>query len=236
MKKLELLSFSVNDSDPFYLREIILIVVAIGIAPPVFFTGVVTYTDSYILSNVVGAFFVGFFIYIMVLSANNARLMESGSLTFLFTMPLRKPVVLSYRLIIPAALSSVLYVSVSVPFIYYSSFIFPSFLILTLYFLSFSMLFMYLSIGYLISFISRNSILSFIVLFIIFVTEYLYSNRIFPKDQVLKLLVLGDYGLSHSYIGIVTIFLAVALEIVIGLLGLGVQYYIVRHLNLRSGR
>ncbi len=236
MKNLQFITFLGNDSDPFYLREIILIIIAFGVVPSFFFTGIATYTNSFILSNVAGIYFVGFFIYIMVLSANNARLLESGSLTFLLTMPLRKPTILFYRLLLPAAVSSILYNSVAVVFVYYSSFLFSPSLILAVYFVSFSMIFMYLSLGYLVSFISRNSIISFIALFMIFAIEFLYSNSIFPADHILKLFVLGDYGLSPSNIGMGTIFLAVTLEIVTGVAGLGGQYYVLRHLNLRSGR
>lgn len=236
MKYLQFITFLANDSDPFYLREIIFIIIAFAVVPSFFFTGLETYTNSFILSNVAGIYFVGFFIYIMVLSANNARLLESGSLTFLLIMPLRKPTILFYRLLLPAAVSSFIYNSIAVVFVYYSSFLFSPFLILAIYFVSFSMIFMYLSLGYLVSFISRNSIISFITLFVIFAIELLYSNRIFPSNHILNLFVLGDYGLSSSNIGLGVIFLAVTLEIVTGVAGLGGQYYILKHLNLRSGR
>lgn len=236
MKYLQFITFLANDSDPFYLREIIFIIIAFAVVPSFFFTGLETYTNSFILSNVAGIYFVGFFIYIMVLSANNARLLESGSLTFLLIMPLRKPTILFYRLLLPAAVSSIIYNSIAVVFVYYSSFLYSPFLILAIYFVSFSMIFMYLSLGYLVSFISRNSIISFITLFVIFAIELLYSNRIFPSNHILNLFVLGDYGLSSSNIGLGVIFLAVTLEIVTGVAGLGGQYYILKHLNLRSGR
>ncbi|MCL4329475.1 MAG: hypothetical protein M1533_00545 [Candidatus Thermoplasmatota archaeon] len=236
MRILHFVTFLSNDSDPFYSRELILILLAYGIMPAGLFADTSTYSFSYIISVVGGAFFVTFFIYVIILSANNARMVESGYFTFLLTMPLRKRNFLISRLIFPSIVTGLLFTSVLIPLMIVSAFGFFLTVFLTVCMVSLAMLFMYLSIGYLISFITRNSVLTFISLFLIFAAEYIYAGRIKAENHILSASILGDLVLSSNSIFSTGMFFGTSLAILLGTIALAGQYVVLKRLNLRSGR
>lgn len=235
MKFLDFISYINRESDPFYSRELILIFMGVDISfNDLFFKGL-TYTDKYIISSVGGIFFVISFIYVIILAANNSRLIESGSFSFLLLMPLGRLKLISSRLIFPTLMTTLLFSSLLIASMILASFtIYPDLLLLIMT-VFLSTFFMYLSISYVISFLTRNTVLTFAFLFSLFTLENIYAEKI-ERIHVINVTLLGDLAISSKNIFTTFTYAGILAAIITGLFGLILQYYILKKINLRSGR
>jgi hypothetical protein len=231
-----LIPYIINDSDPYFSREILFFFLALGILPLGFFSGERTYTDQFMISAAGNVYYSISFMYVIILSANNARQLELGSLTFLMTMPIKKNQMLALRIILPSFITSTLFLAIFAIFIFYSSFGFHILLLFVVYITSLSMLFMYLSIGYFLSYIFRNSVVTFLAMILILVIELSYTQKILSMGSPFNVFVMGVFALKGSdFFSAGTLF-GVTLEALSGFTVLLCHCYALKHFNLRSGR
>lgn len=235
MKFSDFISYINSESDPFYSRELILIFMGMDISFKDLFYKGLTYTDKYIISDIGGIFFIISFVYIIILAANNSRLIESGSFSFLLLMPVGRLRLISSRLIFPALMTTLLFSSLLIASMILTAFTIYSELLFLIMMVFLSTFFMYLSISYIISFLTRNTVLTFAFLFSLFTVENLYQGRI-ETIHILNVTLLGDLAISSENVFTTNTYVGILVALVVGLFGLMLQYYILKKINLRSGR
>lgn len=226
-----------NDSDPFYIREILVIIAGLLVLSS--FSSPLTYqttmTEKY-LKSVSSSFFLIPVGYGAVTAGTFARSLESGSMGYLMTFPVRRG-----ALHIQYALQSVAIFSIMmvIPECILSYLIFDgiNFLLIlqTLLLLASTML-LFISSGYLVATITRNSAFTALFVLIVFFIMQVYSFRVFPHYIPGRFLMSG-FSLFYSYSTIdALVYNGVLLTTVIASVLLLATFPLLKRMGMRSGR
>ncbi len=241
MKFLQL-KYVLNETDPYYLRELL-----VGIF---FFLVIDSYVsniyyydepvlDVFLQNTALDSFFI-LIIYSSMLSALFARGIENGSTGFLFTTPIKRKTHILLSIFVQAIAGSAIFL-IPIGFVYWLTFYALNFYVLSIVYVAMlSLILIYLSFGYLISSITKSSIVTFVLTAFFFLEMQLESTKIF-KHNLTGLFILSGLSemISNSPFGsggVTYIFDALLFAIIMGVIVSFISYYLLMKGNLRSGR
>lgn len=226
-----------NDTDPFYIREILVIfagyVILIGFPSSFIYSGTLS---GEFLDSVSTAFFLIPVAYGAIASGIFARTLERGNMGYLMTFPVRRGVLhiqyalqsaalFSLTMLIPAGiLSYLIFDTVNVT------------IMLQTLLLTFSTLLLFIAAGYFIAVLTRSSAFSAMFVFIVFFLAGEYAYRVFPHYIPGRFLMSGfTIFSSHFTIG-AQIYTGALISLLAGSVILLAAYPVLRIRGIRSGR
>lgn len=225
------------ETDPYFVREILTLFICYLMISSFFdpFNSNLSREGIFLLSSSSGLFFMPL-IYSVVVAGLFARSLEHGSFGFLLTLPVRRNTIIIHYILV-AVIAEVSVFSIPVLFTDYLTYSTISlepliFIVLSLFTFSF----LYISTGYLVAAISRNSLLTMIVVFGIFLSMDIYSTSLFPKSSNGQFLFSGVSFFSHQLNIPLGLYYSIAVVTILGILFTFLAHITLRFKGVRSGR
>lgn len=236
------LKLALSESDPFYTREILFAVL--------FYIVISSYlsaqvyggqsTLSVFLQNTTFSTFVVILLYGAMLSGILARGIETGSIGFIFTMPINRRMYILLIALIQSLIGAAIFI-IPIAFVYWLTFYGINWIIIIIMYIAIaSLLLMYISIGYLIAALTKSSIVTFILTFFIFSEIGSNSKDIFKNNLIAQFLLSGLSNIELHPLFTLTLksyvidsFMIALITCIFAVFGC---YWLLMRGNLRSGR
>ncbi len=225
------------ETDPYFVREFLVLFTCYMMISSFFdpFNSNLGREGQFLISTSTGLFFMPL-IYSVVVGGLFARSLEHGSFGFLLTLPIRRNTAV-FHYILAAVIAEVALFSIPVVFTDYLAYSTIAFEPLTFIIVSLAAFsFFYVSAGYLLASLSRNSILTVMVILGVFLAMSIYSTSVFPGSLDGQFFFSGLGYFSTQQTVSPSLGYILALVAVLGLLFAILSHFILRIRGVKSGR
>lgn len=237
MRLYDYITYLENESDPYYIRELIIIFLSYLFVSEYYAIDSNPVSSTPLILSIAGpAYFAVIMFYCMIISSINAHMFEKGSIQFILTMPVRRLRFLAARIFAGIFFTGVAFIIPFIFFVVFEQFSFEITLWLEMLFIIFSSLIFFLSIGHLLSSLFRNGLVTFSTLFVLFIFLSQYAHPELSKQVLLETVVLGIYSLTFSRTLNSELFLGSVIEVALSVPIILLYYLVITRSNLRSGR
>jgi hypothetical protein len=233
----KLLDFVFNDTDPFFIREILIVFIGY-ISVSAFFSPFTFYSSNtgHFLGSIANAVSIASLLYASIVSGFFARNIEKGSIGHLMTLPInRRNLVIQY--ILQATFVTSIFFLIPVAFIEYLSLS-----NLNLYTLAFAFvtslifLLLYNSTGFMIASVTKSSVFTTMSVFIFYFLLNGYSNQIDPTSNTVQFMLMGfGYFLDHQSYNF-SLIISLIMVLIAGIIVMMMVYPVIYRRGLKNGR
>jgi hypothetical protein len=245
-QKINYISMVENLSDRYLMREILFFVVIL-----LSYVSFTSYTPTQINSSLatlpyisprdaVSIVSIPFFICIAFYSASVASSLSSslrsGSIPFLFTMPVSRSKFYFLFFFITVILSSALFIAAFLILMHLLSFTYSGKTILMFLVIMESSIFFYTGIGMLLASLLRSGAATFMVMFGGIFGLMVYSYRILPNVSWVQLMIKGVSYLPSTHSDFTEIIILFFAFVTLSFIMTFFSYFVLRFKNLRSGK
>ncbi|MHB8396735.1 MAG: hypothetical protein ACYDAZ_06000 [Thermoplasmataceae archaeon] len=237
MKIRDWIAFLDKDASPLRVRELILAYVCYALPTNlVIGRAFSSLAMRSIVFDTSSTLFLSSLIYSVIISVSTARMIESGSLAWLMTMPFHRKRFLYARQLFQLLTAQVAFSIPTVLFFFYETFYLNYYQLAIMETLLFGTLLLYISLGNLVASIVRTPLasLGIMLALLYFLTEYV--SRLFAANFGVRTTLFGVYNLAFvqpSYSQILYVTLS---EASLGIGFIFLYIFVLRLVNLRGGK